>query len=334
MNVRDFDLLGYKYSLLSTIGTAGQNLVVTMIPARDMDEYSMFPESDRAFIRNWLSWTDANVDALRNTMPLATLSGPGLGNVDGTSAMHGNQGFVFLFNPNLPIHIASLTVDESMGLTNASAGTDFTVTELFPRNGTEVGVWSHGHTYNVTVGGSNARVLELKKVSKVDREWSKVAKRLPPTAATPTIYQAMPISPGVPPPNNTGGSFSTSFTIPGAISAQLSRRAKAYPIAWTEKDRIATWLDPNRLLGYIFIANPKDSWLDNITLTIDGSQLQVKRSYNSRGRNISRCFLGFYFDASHLEFDKQHHLNLTLPTLQRGAFTGIFWHNIETEYIE
>ena len=28
MNARDFDLLGYKYSLLSTVGTAGQNLVV------------------------------------------------------------------------------------------------------------------------------------------------------------------------------------------------------------------------------------------------------------------------------------------------------------------
>jgi hypothetical protein len=42
--VQDFDLLGYKYSLLSTVGTAGQNLVVTMIPARDPAEFSMFPQ--------------------------------------------------------------------------------------------------------------------------------------------------------------------------------------------------------------------------------------------------------------------------------------------------
>ena len=31
MNIRDFDLLGYKYSLLSTIGTAGLNLVRTIL---------------------------------------------------------------------------------------------------------------------------------------------------------------------------------------------------------------------------------------------------------------------------------------------------------------
>ena len=44
MNTRDFDYLGYKYSLLSTIGTAGQNLVFTMIPARDEAEFSMLPQ--------------------------------------------------------------------------------------------------------------------------------------------------------------------------------------------------------------------------------------------------------------------------------------------------
>ena len=33
-NTRDFDYLGYKYSLLSTIGTAGLNNVVCVIPVR------------------------------------------------------------------------------------------------------------------------------------------------------------------------------------------------------------------------------------------------------------------------------------------------------------
>jgi hypothetical protein len=72
MNTRDFDLLGYKYSLLSTVGTAGQNLVLTMIPARDMAEYTMLPQSDRDFISGWLAWTDTNLAYLRNTLPIAT----------------------------------------------------------------------------------------------------------------------------------------------------------------------------------------------------------------------------------------------------------------------
>ena len=46
VNTRDFDLLGYKYGLLSTVGTAGQNNVVTMIPARDVAEFELFPEAD------------------------------------------------------------------------------------------------------------------------------------------------------------------------------------------------------------------------------------------------------------------------------------------------
>ena len=93
-----------------------------MIPARDPAEFAHFPQADRDFIHGWLSWTDAHLAALGNTLPLATLPGPGLGNVDGTAAMHGDEGFVFLFNPNLPIHTATLTVDESMGISNASTG--------------------------------------------------------------------------------------------------------------------------------------------------------------------------------------------------------------------
>jgi len=293
MHVRDFDIMAYKYSLLSTIGTAGQNNVVTMIPARDPDEFSMFPPADRDFISGWLNWTDTDLVVLRNTMPIATLPGPGLGNVDGTSAMHDDEGFLFLFNPNLPTHVANLTADESIGISNASAGHSFTVTELFPRTGTVVGTWRCGEAMSLTVGGSSARVLSLKKA----------ATSAPPmlveeAAGLPAVYHAMPIAPQLPPASNTGGSFSRTFTIPGAISAQLAARAKAYPIPWTAKDRIATWLDPNRLLGYIFIANPKDSLLSQITLTVDGAPVEVKQSYNSRGLNHSRSRAVFWATTS------------------------------------
>lgn len=335
MNIRDFDLLGYKYSLLSTIGTAGQNLVLTMIPARDMDEFKMLPQSDRDFISGWFNWTDTNLPYLRNTIPIATLVGPGLGRVDGTAAMHEEEGYIFLFNPSPRIHNASLVIDESLGLTNASKGFKYTVTELFPNKGAVLGTWSQGMKTNVAVGGSNARVLQIMKATTATAMSAESESDHTSVVGLdlPAIYQQMPISPDFDPPaDNTGGNFSTTFTIPAAISAQLQARAKAYPIPWTPHDQIATWLDPNRLLGSIFIENPTDNLLENITLTVDGEGVQVKRSYNSRGLNHSRTFLGYYFIATEMAVDKLHHLELTLPELPAGAFTGIFWENLETEF--
>ena len=82
--------------------------------------------------------------------------------------------------------------------------------------------------------------------------------------------------------------------------------------------------------GYIFIANPPFG--KQVTLTIDGKAVDVAGAYNSRGLNHSRTFLGYYFDATEIAAGKEHSLELTLPTLPAGAFTGIFWNNIETEY--
>ena len=67
-----------------------------------------------------------------------------------------------------------------------------------------------------------------------------------------------------------------------------------------------------------------------ITLTVDDKPVQVKRSYNSRGLNHSRTFLGYYFIATDMTVDQPHHLSLSLPELPTGAFTGVFWENIET----
>ena len=196
-----------------------------------------------------MNWTDANLEYLRNTMPIATLNGPGLGKVDGTAMMSdADEGYVFLFNPNLRVHNASLSVDESLGLSNASSSTKWTVTEIYPRENTVVGTWTHGDLLSVAVVGSDARVLHLTKASEVDTELAAL-----PSAADlslPEVYHSMPINAAtLPPLTNTGGSYTTKFTIPAAVHTQLAARAKAYPIEWTAKDKLATWLDPNRLLG-------------------------------------------------------------------------------------
>eukprot|EP01052_Picozoa_sp_SAG31_P024050 SAG31_NODE_2021_length_6647_cov_2.271839_4_plen_105_part_00 len=87
-----------------------------MIPARDKEEFELFPQEDRDFIRHWVNWTDVNVAYLKNTAPIPSLPGPGLGNVDGTTAMYEGEGFIFLYNPNLRVMNTSLVVRLSFSL--------------------------------------------------------------------------------------------------------------------------------------------------------------------------------------------------------------------------
>lgn len=46
--------------------------------------------------------------------------------------MHEDEGFVFLFNPGLRGGNATFTVDECIGVSNASAAARWTVTEVYP----------------------------------------------------------------------------------------------------------------------------------------------------------------------------------------------------------
>ena len=95
---RDFDYFGYQYALLSSVGSAGLNNVINMLPARDPDEFASFPQDDVVFIKRWLDWTDDNIDLLQTTVPLPVPPGPGV--VDGSAMGINSTGFVFLFNPN------------------------------------------------------------------------------------------------------------------------------------------------------------------------------------------------------------------------------------------
>jgi hypothetical protein len=64
--VRDYDLYGAAYSVLSAIGTGGLNAVVCGIPARDAGEFQAFPQSGPGteasvdLYRTWFAWADTN----------------------------------------------------------------------------------------------------------------------------------------------------------------------------------------------------------------------------------------------------------------------------------
>ena len=165
--VRDWDYLGWRYSLLSSIAVGGWNNVINMIPARDLEEYRHFSDDDVAFFRRWLEWARLNRELLRSTRTI--LGQPALGKVDGTAAIWGNHGYIFLFNPNAQRTGVTVPLDDSLGLVSGRA-LRFHIEELHPRRGRRIGkphegLWSYGDTLALELDGHAAMVLEIQEIS-------------------------------------------------------------------------------------------------------------------------------------------------------------------------
>ena len=158
---RDWDYLGFKFSFISSIATAGWNNVVDMIPARDSEEARHFSVEDKAWIRGWLEWTAKNKENLLHTRTI--LEQPAIGRVDGTAAIVGDRGYLFLFNPNYKQLPAHLSLDETIGLTK---GEKYLLKEVYPESGRLLGkpgtgLWSRGDVVNLALDGTSATVFEL-----------------------------------------------------------------------------------------------------------------------------------------------------------------------------
>ena len=160
---RDWDYLGWRYSVISSIATAPFNHVVNVIPARDEAEFKAFPEADKKWFRDWLDWTDRNFDLLRNVTPI--LGAPQLGRVDGMAAFKDGRGVVFLFNPNYRVLTAELALDETIGL---AGGKRFVLRQLYPD--AERGMllappsadaWNYGDKVTLAMPGADAMVIEV-----------------------------------------------------------------------------------------------------------------------------------------------------------------------------
>jgi hypothetical protein len=153
---RDWDYFGWKYSLLSSIATAGWNNVLNMIPARDPEEYKNFSAADKQWFRKWLDWADANREYLRHTRTI--LGQPAIGRVDGTAAVVKDRGYVFLFNPNYRKLSAEFKLDESIGLARQDS---FRLKEIYPRDGRWLGEFGYGDRVSLPIEGTEALVFEI-----------------------------------------------------------------------------------------------------------------------------------------------------------------------------
>ena len=77
---------------------------------------------------------------------------------------------------------------------------------------------------------------------------------------------------------------------------------------------------------YAMVVGAQDSMKP--ALWIDGQAVTLAKAYSSRGRQVPRCFLGFFYDATSLTTGATHQFSLWLPNLQLGQFRGLFWENI------
>ena len=167
--VRDWDYLGWRYSVLSSIGTAPFNHVLDLLPARDETEFKNFRPEDQRWLRQWMDWTDQHRATLKHLRPI--IGPPMLGRVDGTAAIAGDRGFVFLFNPNYREQNAEFALDTTIGLTKKQ---NYLFRELYPRPGRllgkpQTGLWQYGDKVSLSIKGPEALVVEVLPADSIKR---------------------------------------------------------------------------------------------------------------------------------------------------------------------
>jgi hypothetical protein len=127
-----------------------------------------------------------------------------------------------------------------------------------------------------------------------------------------------------------GGRIGGTFTIPQRVFDQLRARRRAWPIPWTAEDYRTTWLVPERLLLYAPFSEPDDSW--EAAMLIDGKPVEFRKAYTAV-RAVRSTFVGFTADVSLLEADRPYRFEMALPAMKPGQFLGLYFENVEPEYV-
>ena len=386
-HTRDWDLLGWRYSVISSIGTAPFNHVVNLLPARDETEFKHFLPADQQWLKGWLDWTDDNRELLKKLRPIS--GPPVLGGIDGTAAIGQNHAIIFLFNPNYRELNALFTLN-GIGLGD---DIEYMLRELYPQAGRWIGrpggdLWRFGNEVSLPIKGPEALVLEVVPVSEIKLPilmeatgqiavdgkqvtltgvrgetghttelalWLPGYGNIPKVSVNGREFPTIPSSPngmGLPrvrvtfagtrvdhcqqvgtyDPDFADQVFRTDLTVPQQVFDQLAARRKAWPVDYTQDELLATWRGSDRLLLFIQIADPNDTW--QVGLKIDGQMIEVRKAYSDvfpLGRE--RTFTGFYADLSKTKPDTPHRVEVSLPPgLQPGQFQGLFLENVATEF--
>ena len=373
-NRRDFDLMGFPYSLLSNIATAGLNLIHTSLPARDSQEFHLLPSQFIEFWSYWLSWTDNHQSEIRNAFPFNLEQDWSLINPNGV------DGFLFLFNPNYFQLNRTILLDGTLNLQKPSQQGYWLLKELYPQIRFVQSI-QYNQTIEILLDGQSVTVYELHFVEYIDQPIlvgitgsSFIANQElliingvygeAGTQTTGPVFVILPnnqsiskvllnggekhfqqenqiitlsdpiIFPGIYLPRSAP-IFNNTIVVSDLLLGQLTNRQLDYPIQWTDEELdAAVWLGPHRLLLFICINNPKDQW--NITAQINDTPVPIRKAYNTRDHIVSERFMGFYLDLTNIiiEPNMRYHISLELPSLDPGQFQGLFLENIERILVE
>ncbi len=386
----DWDLLGWKYSVISGIASAPYHLIVNYIPARDEREFKAFSSTDQQWFRDWFDWTERNIDVLRNVKPI--IGAPQVGRADGWAAFQGARGYVFLFNPNYRTLPAEFTLDQTIGL---KTGERFVLKQLYPdaQKGRLLAApgkvfWNRGDQVRLPMTGAEAVVLEVMPApDSIEQPWLAgtvgrailSGKRLELTdvrgemGTEQDLVVALPANASVNALNVNGvetvfrqdgsqviakvrfagvpfgarqqlgavgpqfaeATFKAEATIPARVLAQIEARKQSWPVDYSPEERAAVWLNSDRLLLYINVAELSDERMSDPVLRVDGETVPVKRAYTAIVKSNPRnTFTGWYADVSSLTPDAKHQFEVDLPKLSPGQFQGLFFDTVEAEYTD
>ena len=127
--------------------------------------------------------------------------------------------------------------------------------------------------------------------------------------------------------------FKAEAAIPARVFKQLEGRKRSWPVDYSAEERAAVWLNSDRLLLYINVAELSDEKMSDPVLRVDGETVPVKRAYTSIVKSNPRnTFTGWYADVSSLKPDEKHQFEVELPKLAPGQFQGLFLDTVEAEY--
>ncbi|CAF1619644.1 unnamed protein product [Rotaria sp. Silwood1] len=373
-NLRDFDLIGFSYSLLSNIATAGLNLIHTYIPARDLQEFYLLPEKFLEFWSYWLKWTDEHIEEIYNSIPF---------NIEQDWSLmksNGFDGYLFLFNPYYKQVYRKILFDGKLNLKNPQEQGYWLLKEIYPQERFILFI-EYNQTNEFLLDGQSVTIYQLIFISIIDQPiligisgqaflTNKNILIIDGVYGEAGTQTNNPISIILPnqdlifnvllngiekrfkqnkqiiiliDPLSFSGLYlprsaeilNNTIMISDLLLKQLVKRQLEYPIQWTEKElNDASWLGPHRLLLFICILNPNDQW--NITAQINNNSIIVHKSYNTRDHYYQQRFIGFYLDLTNIVIQPnvQYYLSLNMPHMQPGQFQGLFLENIERILIE
>jgi hypothetical protein len=156
-----WDMLGWRYALLSAIACSG-----TVLPCILPESLSHVPEFV-AFYKKWLAWAREHFDYVRYHVSLGDQVRPG--GVDIYGRIREDHGFIFICNAGPRPARAELALDATLGLKVEGR---FTLRERHPATGRlyfdphhQRGIFATGDTVSITVPAHEVCLFELERFS-------------------------------------------------------------------------------------------------------------------------------------------------------------------------